>query len=213
MIKRLKVILCLLMLQSVSFFAQHNQGLVEYAITVKAADTTALQKQRAALLFDSKMALQFNDSLARMDFKMGKGMLTTIIVNNALKEGISLNSTSNGKFAYYLNKEYFNKNDKADENVVVKLLDEQKMVLGYRCSRADLVSGSTITTYWYTNELSFDVKQQSLVNKNIPGFPLKYNTVSDGLYMEFEATNIEFELKNPEEAFSLKVPEGFKVVK
>jgi hypothetical protein len=85
--------------------------------------------------------------------------------------------------------------------------------LGYRCSRADLVSGSTITTYWYTNELSFDVKQQSLVNKNIPGFPLKYNTVSDGLYMEFEATNIEFELKNPEEAFSLKVPEGFKVVK
>lgn len=208
------IFLCLVLLSGLKYvYAQHSQGIVEYAITVKPADTTSLQKQRAALLFDSKMALQFNDSLARMDFKMGKGMLTTIIVNNALKEGISLNSTSNGKFAYYLNKEYFNQNTKVDENVVVKLINEEKRVLGYLCRRADLISGSTTTTYWYTNEVSFDIKQQSLVNKNIPGFPLKYNTISDGLYMEFEATNIDFELKNVDEIFSLKIPEGFKVVK
>ncbi|NBN99358.1 MAG: DUF4412 domain-containing protein [Flavobacteriia bacterium] len=208
------IFLCLIPIGGLKFvYAQHSQGIVEYAITVKPADTTALQKQRAALLFDSKMALQFNDSLARMDFKMGKGMLTTIIVNNALKEGISLNSTSAGKFAYYLNKEYFNQNTKVDENVVVKIINEEKRVLGYLCRRADLISGSTTTTYWYTNEVSFDIKQQSLVNKNIPGFPLKYNTISDGLYMEFEATNIDFELKNVDEIFSLKIPEGFKVVK
>lgn len=208
------IFLCLILLSGLKYvYSQHSQGIVEYAITVKPADTTSLQKQRAALLFDSKMALQFNDSLARMDFKMGKGMLTTIIVNNALKEGISLNSTSTGKFAYYLNKEYFNQNTKVDENVVVKLINEEKRVLGYLCRRADLISGSTTTTYWYTNEVSFDIKQQSLVNKNIPGFPLKYNTISDGLYMEFEATNIDFELKNVDEIFSLKIPEGFKVVK
>lgn len=193
-------------------FSQHKEGLVEYAITVKPADTTALQKQRAALLFDSKMALQFNDSLARMDFKMGKGMLTSVIVNNYLKQGITLNSTSAGKFAFYLTKEYFDQKSVAD-SVHVELVNEEKRILGYLCKRANLIADGVVTTYWYTLELNFDIKQQAIVNKHIPGFPLKYNSVKDGLYMEFEATNIEFNIKNPETTFSMLIPEGFKVVK
>ena len=192
--------------------AQHKEGLVEYSITVKPGDTTALQKQRAALLFDSKMALQFNDSLARMDFKMGKGMLTSVIVNNYLKQGITLSSTSAGKFAFYLTKEYFDQTTAVD-SVQVKLVKEEKRILGYLCKRADLMADGVITTYWYTHELNFDIKQQAIVNKHIPGFPLKYNSVKDGLYMEFEATNIEFSIKNPESIFSMRIPEGFKVVK
>ncbi len=193
-------------------FSQHKEGLVEYAITVKPADTTALQKQRAALLFDSKMALQFNDSLARMDFKMGKGMLTSVIVNNYLKQGITLNSTSAGKFAFYLTKEYFDQKS-AEDSVHVELINEEKKILGYLCRRANLIADGVVTTYWYTRELNFDIKQQAIVNKHIPGFPLKYNSVKDGLYMEFEATNIEFNIKNPETTFSMLIPEGFKVVK
>ncbi len=193
-------------------FSQHKEGLVEYAITVKPADTTALQKQRAALLFDSKMALQFNDSLARMDFKMGKGMLTSVIVNNYLKQGITLNSTSAGKFAFYLTKEYFDQKS-AEDSVHVELVNEEKKILGYLCRRANLIADGVVTTYWYTRELNFDIKQQAIVNKHIPGFPLKYNSVKDGLFMEFEATNIEFNIKNPETTFSMSIPEGFKVVK
>jgi hypothetical protein len=185
---------------------------VEYAITVKPGDTTALQKQRAALLFDSKMALQFNDSLARMDFKMGKGMLTSVIVNNYLKQGITLNSTSAGKFAFYLTKEYFDQIP-TEDSVQVELVNEEKKILGYTCKRANLKANGVTTTYWYTNELNFDIKQQAIVNKHIPGFPLKYNTVKDGLYMEFEVTNIEFKIKDPESTFSLLIPQGFKVVK
>ncbi len=192
--------------------SQHKEGLVEYAITVKPGDTTAIQKQRAALLFDSKMALQFNDSLARMDFKMGKGMLTSVIVNNYLKQGITLNSTSAGKFAFYLTKDYFDQIP-IEDNVKVELVNEEKQILGYTCKLAYLIDNGLITTYWYTNELNFDIKQQSIVNKHIPGFPLKYNTVKDGLNMEFEVTNIEFTIKDPNTTFSLLIPEGFTVVK
>lgn len=196
----------------VNGLSQHQEGLVEYAITVKPGDTTALQKQRAALLFDSKMALQFNDSLARMDFKMGKGMLTSVIVNNYLKQGITLNSTSAGKFAFYLTKDYFDQKP-TEDSVQVELVNEEKKILGYTCKRANLIANGVTTTYWYTNELNFDIKQQAIVNKHIPGFPLKYNTVKDGLYMEFEVTNIEFTIKDPETTFSLLIPQGFKVVK
>ena len=89
----------------------------------------------------------------------------------------------------------------------------KKKILGYLCRRANLIADGVVTTYWYTRELNFDIKQQAIVNKHIPGFPLKYNSVKDGLFMEFEATNIEFNIKNPETTFSMLIPEGFKVVK
>jgi len=139
-------------------------------------------------------------------------MLTSVIVNNYLKQGITLNSTSAGKFAFYLTKEYFDQKSVMD-SVHVELVNEEKRILGYLCKRANLIADGVVTTYWYTRELNFDIKQQAIVNKHIPGFPLKYNSVKDGLYMEFEATNIEFNIKNPETTFSMLIPEGFKVVK
>jgi hypothetical protein len=185
--------------------------MVEYAITVKPGDTTQYQKQRAALMFDSKMALHFNDTMSRMDFKMGKGMLTSIIVNLNRKKGLSLTSSSKGKFAYFLTEDYFE--PKKEGEVKVELIDEKATILGYSCKKALMYVDGIMTTYWYTNDFTLEIKNQEIVNKHIPGFPLKYSTVKDGLFMEFEVSNILFSVKNPELVFSMAVPEGFKMLK
>jgi GLPGLI family protein len=208
----LKYLVSLLLLTGCfSLFAQHQEGMVEYAITVKPGDTTQYQKQRAALMFDSKMALHFNDTMSRMDFKMGKGMLTSIIVNLNRKKGLSLTSSSKGKFAYFLTEDYFE--PKKEGEVKVELIDEKATILGYSCKKALMYVDGIMTTYWYTNDFTLEIKNQEIVNKHIPGFPLKYSTVKDGLFMEFEVSNILFSVKNPELVFSMAVPEGFKMLK
>ncbi len=194
-----------------TLLAQYKEGMVEYAITVKPGDTTQYQKQRAALMFDSKMALHFNDTMSRMDFKMGKGMLTTIIVQLNRKKGLSLTSSSKGKFAYFLTDEYFE--PKKEGDVRVELIDETATILGYKCKKALMYVEGIMTTYWYTNDFTLEIKNQEIVNKHIPGFPLKYSTVKDGLFMEFEVSNMLFSVKNPELVFSMAVPEGFKMLK
>jgi hypothetical protein len=56
------------------------------------------------------------------------------------------------------------------------------------------------------------LKGQSIVNSKIPGFPLEFQTIKDGIFMNFKASNISFKLENKEAIFSTTIPAGYTVI-
>ena len=51
-----------------------------------------------------------------------------------------------------------------------------------------------------------------LTNDFIPGFPMEFSAISEGVQLRYRASNILFSLENKETLFSLEVPVGYTVV-
>ena len=72
--------------------------------------------------------------------------------------------------------------------------------------------GKSEVIYWYTNEIVVDKTGQTILNDKIPGFPLYFSMISDGMKMEYQASNYKFQVENKEKVFSLEIPSDYKLI-
>lgn len=192
-------------------FSQEQEGYLQYNIDVQAVDTTMQAKQQAGLLRNSKMEIFFSQNFSRVDFEMGTMYKLSAVVNVETNRTISLMSGAIGKLA--------TRTATVDSTVIaeepeasVELVDETKTILQYECKKAILTVNGMQSTYWYTEEIDVDISGQQISNTLIPGFPLEFYTVSEGVMMHFTASNIEFELENKEEIFYEEIPAGYTLM-
>lgn len=195
-------------------YSQKKEGYLQYAIEVEAIDTTLKAKQQEAMLRNSKMEIYYKRNFSRVDFQMGQMYSMTAIVDQKADRTLSLISSPMGKFA---TRTITSASDTVkalkDTSATVELFDETKKILGYNCKKAVLTVSGKETTYWYTDEINIDLKDQSFVNSDIPGFPMEFYTIDEGVKMHFQASNIEFTLDNkPEDVFSTTIPAGYTLI-
>lgn len=192
---------------------QITEGYFHYSISVSAVDTSLDTRQKVGTLYNSKMELYFADKKSRIDFQMGKIYSMSLIVDNVIKFGLSLNATPNGKYAVPLYEKDLNampKKTTSTDSVI--LVNETKIFLGFTCKKAIVVQDGNQTIYWYTDEINIDKTGQMILNASIPGFPLYFSTIAEGMKMEYQVSNYKFELENKETIFSLLVPEGYQFI-
>ena len=67
--------------------------------------------------------------------------------------------------------------------------------------------------YWYTDEINIVAVGQKVVNPNVPGFPMYFSTVLDGVFMEYQVSSLLLDEVQPDTVFSTEVPEGYSVQK
>ena len=60
-----------------------------------------------------------------------------------------------------------------------------------------------------TNEIDIAVQDFSVLNPNVPGFPLEFSSTSKGMSMRFTASNHKLSLKDTLETFSTSIPEDY----
>lgn len=208
-----RIALFILLTISFSSFSQNKEGYFQYTIIVTPLDTALEKKQIAGMLFDSKMELFFSNGLSRMDFHMGSVYENTIVVDGINKKGISLMASPNGKFAIQLTqKEIDAKPKNIDSTVTVTLVNEKRVILGFNCKKAILHQEGNDLVYWYTNEIEIDKSGQSILNDKIPGFPLYFSTIMEGMKMEYQASNHKFNIEDKEKVFSQTIPAEYRLV-
>ncbi len=194
-------------------YSQLTEGYFQYAIIVTPQDSSVETLQKIGLMFDSKMELYFTKYQSRLNFIMGTSNTNSIIVDQKKKIGLSLTSNPKGSYAVQLFEKDLVYNTKAnDTSIKVKFLDDKSVILGFNCKKAILSQGNTETTYWYTDEIKLDQSNQMIMNPSIPGFPLYFSTVADNVKMEYKASNYSYKVENPEEVFSLIIPQGYQVI-
>jgi len=193
-----------------SAFGQETEGYLQYSIDVQAVDTTMKAKQQAGLLRNSKMEIFFTQNFSRVDFEMGKLYKLSAVVDISTNTTLSLMSGAIGKFA--TRTVTVDTAAQAQPVGTVELLDDEKVILEYNCKKAIVTVNGMESVYWYTNEIDVDISGQQISSPLIPGFPLEFYTVSEGVMMHFTASNIKFELENKDELFYTEVPEGYVIM-
>ncbi len=194
-------------------YCQLTEGYFQYSIIVAPQDSSVETLQKTGLMFDSKMELYFTKYQSRLNFVMGTSNTNSIIVDQKKKIGLSLTSNPKGSYAVQLFEKDLVYNTKAnDTSIKVRFLADKSVILGFNCKKAVLSQGNTETTYWYTDEIKLDESNQMIMNPSIPGFPLYFSTIADNVKMEYKASNYKYKVENPEEVFSLIIPQGYQVI-
>ncbi|MCJ8288405.1 MAG: hypothetical protein HRT58_00120 [Crocinitomicaceae bacterium] len=204
------VAVCALWIQSA--ICQETEGYVQYDIEVQAVDTTLKSKQSAGMLRNSKMEVFFAQNFSRVNFQMGQLYNLSAVVDLNSNRTISLMSGVMGNFAMRTMVNDTTVVDSIKPVATVEILEGSKVILGYTCKKALLTVNGLESTYWYTNDIDIDISGQQITNVLIPGFPLEFFTVADGVLMHFRASNIEFELEDKEELFFTTIPEDYVIM-
>jgi GLPGLI family protein len=209
-----KLIILLILTSSQFSFSQITEGYFQYSIDAKAVDTTLKIRQTAAMMIDSKMALYFADSLSRVDMKMGKAYTTSITIDKKRNRVLTVTTGAIGNTAsVHRADDVIYQDQLPDTAVHVELIDEDRVILGLNCKKAIMTTDGKRTTYWYTKDIKVKASSQTIVNPNIPGFPVSISGIEGGLEMNFELSNYYEGIPDKEKIFSTIPPEGFIIKK
>jgi GLPGLI family protein len=192
--------------------AQIKEGHFQYVILTTAVDTSLETRQKVGLMQNSKMDVFFTDNKSRIDFNIGSLSYSCIVVDHSIPRGMSLNKSSQGALAVYLGKEALETTKIKDTTVRTELLNETRTILGFECKKAIMYQGGEITIYWYTNEIQVEKTGNPLLNEHIPGFPMAFTKIADGMKIDYVVSFYETSIEHKDIVFSLMIPEGYKLM-
>lgn len=193
-------------------FAQITEGHFQYAILTTAVDTSLEVRQKVGMMQNSKMDVFFTETKSRIDFNVGTLYYSCIVVDNTIPRAMSLNKSPKGAVAAYLGKDVLEKNNEVDTTSHVELTNETKLILGFECKKAILYQHGEITIYWYTTDIQIDIRGNPLINQHIPGFPMSFVKIADGMRIEYIVSNYVTKIEHGDIIFSMMIPEGYKLM-
>lgn len=210
----MKTIVLIFLLISPAFLISQKEGYLQYTISANALDTSLEVRQKVGLMRNSSLKIFFAEVLARIEFKMAGGYNITTILDKTSNKSLNLMDSPMGKFAKRSNAEDLQTVpvviDSSSQIEVFK--EEERIILGYKCYKVLLKNKGFKIEYWCTNDINIDMSDYKLTNDFIPGFPMEFSAISEGVQLRYRASNILFSLENKETLFSLEVPVGYTVV-
>lgn len=197
---------------SFAFFAQLKEGHVAYKIETS-TDNPDMQ-MAIGMMQGSTMEVYFKDKLTRAEFKMGTMMTMTTVSNETTGDVLMLMSGMMGNNAIKSNSKetakdtVLNKKPKVD----VVLTNETKVIEGYTCKKALITDEEgTVSTFWFTEEITAAKKGQSYLSEDVPGFPMQFEMNKSGMKMTMTVTKVETKVSgNSSDLFSFSIPAGYK---
>ncbi len=205
------IVLLILLLISSPLFSQISEGYIQYTIEVEAIDTSMETKQSVGLLLNSKMEIYFDQAHLRVDFKLGKMSQTQMILDFNKDSVVTLAKSVYGTFATVSTIEELSYLQK-EESSSIQLIDETKTFLGYTCKKAIVSSKGIETVYWYSDQIKVEFKGNEFFDKKLPGFPLFFSKTENGVYMQYQVSNVVTELKDVNKVFDLTIPTEYSLM-
>ncbi|PWH86628.1 hypothetical protein [Brumimicrobium oceani] len=196
-------------------FSQLQEGFLQFHIDVTAVDTSLNARQTASMMKNSKMEIYFAKDLSRVDFEMGKITHSSIRINRKLDKGITITKSIYGNYANQGSVDEISGSqpETSTTDFEITPFNEYKNILGFKCRKYVMEENGSYATYWLTDEIILEDMGQHIINPNLPGFPLEFVSISNGIRMSFKASNFKNELDNKTEIFSTEPPEGYTQMK
>lgn len=196
------------------FFTAQKEGYLQYSISANALDTSLEVRQKVGLMRNSSLRIYFAEKFARVEFKMAGNYNVITILDKTKNKSLNLMESPMGKFAKRSNANELQtvpiRIDSTSKIDVFK--DEKKTILGFDCYKVVLTNSEFKIQYWCTNDFEIDLSEYKLTNDFIPGFPMEFSAISEGVQLRYKASNLLFSLENKDSLFSLEVPVGYTVV-
>ena len=192
-------------------FAQLKEGHIAYKIETT-TDNPEMQ-MAVGMMQGSTMEVYFKDKFTRGEFKMGTMMTMTTVSNETTGDVLMLMSGMMGQTAIKSNSNETAKDTVLNKkpNVDVTLTNETKVIEGYNCKKALITDEEgTVSTFWYTDEISAAKKGQSYLSEDIPGFPMQFEMNKSGMKMTMTVTKVDTKLSGKtSDLFNMTIPEGY----
>lgn len=180
----------------------YNEGLVSYNIAVNTGNNEA---KAADLLDGATQKIWFKGVNTRTELTSILGKTVTLHDSKA-GNAVVMNEYGDQKILIRMTKENYEDRNSKYAGIQFELLPDTKKILGYNCKLAiaKMKDGSTFRVY-YTTELVFQNKDYGVQFKNLPGFPLEYESELGKMKVTYIADKISFD---PVAAGLYDVPKG-----
>ena len=196
---------------SLTSFGQVNEGKVSYTIDMSSDDPN--MQAQFAMLQGSKMDMIFNKEFSRVEFNLGMIIKMITVTNNDKNTGLMLMSGMVGNKAVKMTPDDIDKSADEVPEYQVENTSETKEILGYNCTKYILTTEDGLdVSYWTTKDIVASKTNNRYMNESVEGFPLEFETETNGMKMTFKATEFKDSLKGmkTKELFEMKVPEGYE---
>lgn len=181
---------------------------VSYSIQLQETNTTTPATDATK---NATKTLFIKGNQSRVDL-VSPSFSQSIIFDKALGNAVILREIGNNKFITKLDNAKWKGLNTKFEGLVVKELNEKKVILGYECKKAilELKDGSAFTVYYATSIIP-SVKEFEYQFKDIPGFVLEYESQEqNGQKVKYIATTINL---NPVSINKFDIPtSGYRVL-
>ncbi len=168
----------------------YNEGVVSYNIAVNTGNNEA---KAADLLDGATQKIWFKGVNTRTELTSILGKTVTLHDSRA-GNAVVMNEYGDQKILIKMTKENYEDRNSKYMGIQFELLPDTKKILGYNCKLAiaKMKDGSTFKVY-YTAELSFQNKDYGIQFKNLPGFPLEYESELGKMKVTYIADQISFD--------------------
>ncbi len=191
---RLSLTLPFIFLFAIPLVAQKvlSEGTIVYFTTVQ----TGSKEPQLADMFDgvtTTIYLKGNQSRSEMVTPLGT---TVTLQNKATGVGVVLKEFGNQKIMINMTGNDWQEMNKKYEGI--KFTDDNtaptRNILGYECKKATarLKDGNSFVVY-YTTELVAENKEYDYQFKDLPGFPLEYESTAGNYKVRYTASKISFD--------------------
>jgi GLPGLI family protein len=191
---------------TITSFAQLTKGSVTYNMSFISDDPD--MAMATAMMSGSKMILSFQPGASRADITMGSFGKISTVVDDKSKAYLMLMDMMGSKTAVKSTVDEMKAQAGEQPTYSVEKTSETKDVLGYKCTKAILrTDDGTELVGWYTPELSVSTSGQNYFNEQMPGFPLEFSTMAQGMTISMVASDISKSVDKS--VFAMKIPEGY----
>lgn len=200
-----------------NLFAQNSKGHVIYDVEVSSDDPQ--MEQIIPMLAGSTFEMYFTDNNSLTNLNIGSFMTTSIITDIKEDKVLLLMSGMMGKMAIQDTISNFEKDSEGEveseesEEVEyeIEFTNETKEIQGFECKKAILTNENGMELiYWYTEEIQFSKDGQKYFNKDVPGFPMEFETFNGGMKLTMTVKEYSDTFDKEEKVlFDLTIPEGY----
>ncbi len=167
-----------------------SEGTVQYDVSVQ----TGSSQPRMADMFDgAKATLMLKGSLSRSELSSALGSTSTIY-DHKLGSGVVLRDFGAQKLLIKMNRANWADKNKKYSGISFKPTGETKIIAGYNCEKAEaLMKDGTTFIVYFTREIVAENSEYDAQFKNLPGFPLEYESNQGTLKIKYTAAKISFD--------------------
>ena len=182
---------------------KHFEGVIIYEIKIEGDELDPMAKAMFSNM-EQTMYLKKEKSRSESDFGISKSIT---ISDSKTKSVVTLSEIMGQKFMIKLTPEDLAKQDKMVEDIKINYLDETKVIAGYTCKKAHVITSDSPDPIivFYTPDIP--ATPYGTPFKGIAGLPLEYDGNMGGIKMKTTVKTIKTE-KVPNTKFD--IPEGYE---
>jgi len=184
------VVLLLAPLSSLKAQQVYGEGTVTYNIVVNTGNN---ETKAADLLDGATQKIYFKGVNTRTELTSVLGKTITLH-DSRVGNAVVMNEYGEQKILIRMTKDDYEDRNSKYAGIKFELLAETKKILGYTCKLAiaKLKDGSTFKVY-YSTDLVFQNKDYGAQFKNLPGFPLEYESELGKMKVTCIADKVSFD--------------------